>query len=316
MQIGRSKTRPQSLAFQKFFTVSAGVSFFVVDGAQARKTLDLSSTAAKDAGGGKALELLRSIGEFCKNHMLLAIIQIAFSLVRQMSRVLSKRPWSGPTAVAAVAVSVSAMANAAGLISEDDYNRCRAISDDRAQLLCFESLNSPNPHTTPSPVAPDGAANTPAAPPGSISGSQSRPSSIPVAGKWRLVRTPDPRAGKDIVSIMATAELVGSDVDFAGVDLRCADPGFEVLIFVVGPLRRQARPVIAINGKRFDGNVVSPGTVILLPREASNLARDQWRSFHDLSVEVEDDGKKTQGIISLEGFDTALQTLVGTCSTR
>jgi hypothetical protein len=153
-----------------------------------------------------------------------------------------------------------------------------------------------------------------------MSGSQTGPSSIPVAGKWRLVRTPDPRAGregKDIVSIMATAELSGSDVDFAGLNLRCADPDFEVLIFLLSPLRPQARPAIAINGKSFYGNVVSPGTVILLPREASDLARDQWRSFPNLSIEVvEDDGTKTHGLISLEGFNTALQTLMGTCLTR
>jgi hypothetical protein len=267
------------------------------------------------------LELLRSISQFCKNDMLLAIIQIAISLVGQMSRALSKRPWIGPISVAAAAVSVTAIANAAGPISEGNYNRCRAISDDRARLLCFENLTSPHPQKTPSPVpvVPHGAEGTPDIPPGSISGSPPDSSSIPVAGKWRLVRTPDPRAGregKDIVSIMATAELSGSDIDFAGLNLRCADPDFEVLIFLLSPLQPHARPAIVINGKKFHGNVVSPGTAILLPREASDLAREQWRSFPNLSIEVEDDGTKSHGLISLEGFNTALQTLVGTCSTR
>ena len=283
--------------------------------------LDFSSTAVRQAGSAKALELLRSIGKFCKNDMLLAIIQIAISLVGQMARALSKRPWIGPVFVAAAAVSMTAMANAAGPLSEENYNRCRAISDDRARLLCFENLTSPHPQSAPSPgpVAPHGAEASPDTVPGSMSEPQTGSSSIAVAGKWRLVRTPDPRAGrdgKDVVSIMATAELSGSDIDFAGLNLRCADSDFDVLIFLLSPLRPQEQPAIAINGKRFHGNVVSPGTAILLPREASNLAREQWRSLPNLSIEVEDDGTKTHGLISLEGFNTALQSLVGNCLAR
>jgi len=238
-----------------------------------------------------------------------------------MPRALSKHPWIGRIFVVAAAVSVPAMANAAGPISEDNYNRCQAISDDAARLHCFENLTSPHPQNPPSPVpvVPQGAEKIPDIPPGSLFGSQTGPSSIPVAGKWRLLRTPDPRAGregKDVVSIMATAELSESDIDFAGLNLRCADSDFEVFIFLLTPLRPQAQPAIVINGKRFQGHVVSPGTAILLPKEASDLAREQWRSFPNLSVEVEDDGTKTHGLISLEGFNTALQALVGTCSTR
>lgn len=267
------------------------------------------------------MELLRSISTFCKNGMLLAIIQIAISLVSRMSRALSKRPWIGAISVAAAAVSVTAMANAAGPISEADFDRCRAISDDRARLLCFENLTSPQPQKTPSPapVVPHGAETSPDSPPGSTTDFPTLPSSTPVAGKWRLVRTPDPRTGregKDIVSIMATAELSGSDIDFAGLDLRCGDQDFDVLIFLISPLPPQARPAIAINGKKFHGNVVSPGTAILLSKEASKLAREQWRSFPNLTVEVDNDGTKTHGMVSLEGFSTALKTLMGTCSTR
>jgi hypothetical protein len=235
-----------------------------------------------------------------------------------MSRALSKRPWIGPISVAAAAMSVTAIANAAGPISEDDYNRCRAISDDKARLLCFENLTSPHPQQTPSPVpvVPQGAENAPGVPPGSIFGSQPGPSSLPVAGKWRLVRTPDPREGKEVVSIMAPGELSGSDIDFAGLDLRCADQDFDIRIFLISPLPLRARPAIAINSKKFQGSVVLPGTAILLPREASALAQEQWRSLPSLSIEVEDNGTKTHGLVSLEGFNTALQTLMGTCSTR
>jgi hypothetical protein len=115
---------------------------------------------------------------------------------------------------------------------------------------------------------------------------------------------------------MATAELAGSDIDFAGLDLRCSGQDFDILIFLVNPLPPRARPAIAINSEKFQGSVILPGTAILLPRTASALAQEQWRTLPSLSIEVEDDGTKTHGFVSLEGFNTALQTLMGTCSTR
>jgi hypothetical protein len=81
-------------------------------------------------------------------------------------------------------------------------------------------------------------------------------------------------------------------------------------------MRPQARPAVAINDKTFSGKVVSPGTAIVLPREASNVAREKWHSFPNLSIEVEDDGTKIRGLISLEGFNAALKALMETCLTR
>jgi hypothetical protein len=235
-----------------------------------------------------------------------------------MPRAPLKRLWI-EIACAAAALCMTATANAAG-ISPDSYDRCKAISDDRARLLCFESLTSPGPQqdssTPAAPSTPDSESNIP---PGLLSDSKTAPSSTPIAGKWRLVHTPAPRAGRerqDIVSIMTTAELSGSDIDFAGLDLRCAEPDFEVMIFLLAPLRPQARPDITINSKKLSGAVVSPGTAIQLPREASDLARQQWLSVPNLSIEVENDGTKIHGVISLDGFNKALQTLVENCPTR
>ncbi len=115
---------------------------------------------------------------------------------------------------------------------------------------------------------------------------------------------------------MATAELSDSDVDLAGLDLRCGELDLEVLVFLLSPLRPQARLEITINGKKLSGNVISPGTAILLPKEASDLAREQWPSLPNLSVEVQNETAKIHGVISLEGFNIALQRLVETCSTR
>jgi hypothetical protein len=237
---------------------------------------------------------------------------------RQMFRAMSKRPWLGPIFVMAAAMNATGMANAAGPISEDAYDHCRAISDDKARLRCFENLASQPPQTAPPPaqVAPSGSPKNSDLPQDSTHGSQIAPSSFPIAGKWRLVRTPNPREGRDVVSIMATAELSGSDLNFAGLDVRCVDQDYEILVFLIRPLRLRAQPAISMNGHTFQGSVVSPGTLILLPRAASVLAKEQWLSLPSLSVDIEDDGAKTHGLVSLDGFGTALQTLVATCSTR
>lgn len=241
-----------------------------------------------------------------------------------MFSAMSKRPWIGAIFVMAAAMNAVGMANAAGPISEDAYDHCRAISDDKARLHCFENLTAQPPQTAPLPpqVAPFDSPKIPDVPQGStlpldsIFGSQTGPSSLPIAGKWRLVRVPNPRERQDVVSIMATAELSGSDIDFAGLNLRCVDQDFEILVFLIRPLPPRARPTISMNGQTFQGSVVSPGTAVLLPRAASVLAKEQWPSLPSLSIDIEDDGTKTHGVVSLEGFGTALQTLVATCMTR
>src|SRR5262245_7365448 len=145
---------------------------------------------------------------FCKDDMPL-LQSGSLSAGREMPRAPLKRLWIEIACVAA-ALGVTATANAAG-ISGDSYDRCKAISDDRARLLCFESLTSPGPqHDSPAPAAPSAPDSELNIPPDVLSDSKTTRSSTPIAGKWRLVHTPDPRAErerKDIVSIMTTAEL-------------------------------------------------------------------------------------------------------------
>jgi hypothetical protein len=230
--------------------------------------------------------------------------------------VKTNRNWLALLVVVAATI-IAGVASAAEPISPEAYDRCRAILDDQARLHCFEGLTSPSPEppggALPAPIGPLEAPDAPqipglAAPAG--------PPSQSIAGKWRLVRTPNPAEGRELVSIMATAELAGSDIDFAGVNLRCAAPDFDVLVFLISPLPPRAQPAVMISGKAFQGTVVLPGTAILLPKEATVIAKEQWRSLPSLSIDVEAEGKKTHGTVSLEGFDKALQTLATACLSR
>jgi hypothetical protein len=229
-----------------------------------------------------------------------------------------KRIWLASLVVAA-ATTIAGVAGAAEPISQDAYDRCRAISDDQARLHCFEGLTSQSPEPAPpggTLPAPIGPLEAPDAPPIPGLAAPAGPPSQSIAGKWRLVRTPNPTEGRELVSIMATAELTGSDIDFAGVNLRCAAPDFDVLVFLISPLPPRAQPAVAINGKTFQGTVVLPGTAILLPKAATVIAKEQWRSLPSLSIDVEAEGTKTHGTVSLEGFDKALQTLATACLSR
>ena len=77
--------------------------------------------------------------------------------------------------------------------SDLTFDRCRAITDDAAPR-CYEDAIS---HSD-------------------VGGSGQR-NALP--GAWRLVRTSNPSGGRDAVSIMHTADIARSDVDFAGLML-------------------------------------------------------------------------------------------------
>ena len=66
------------------------------------------------------------------------------------------------------------------------------------------------------------------------------------ASGWHLVRTANPRGGPDAVSISHTADISRSDLDLAGLMLRCGEKSVEVMIVVVTPLSPRARPDVTI----------------------------------------------------------------------
>lgn len=176
-----------------------------------------------------------------------------------------------------------------------DPAQCRAIQDPTARLKCYENL------TAPEAILPNAAPSSPA--------SQN-------IGRWRLVRTPNPRGGKEAVSIMRTGELANSDPEFAGLMVRCGDADIEVLLVLVKPIPFRAKPRVSIGGARFDSTVAPPGSAILLPAEVGVLARQSWPSLPRLAVEVDESGTITKGTVGLDDFDVALKALDAACALR
>jgi hypothetical protein len=138
------------------------------------------------------------------------------------------------------------------------------------------------------------------------------------------VRTPNPATGADTVSIMRTADIVKSDIDLAGLMLRCAQSNFEVIVVLVRPLPPRAHPKVTPTGGSsvdFTATVVPPGAEVLLPADASALASGPWQTAPELSVQIAatDGGEPSapvQGIIPLAGLSNAIPLLLSNCPSR
>jgi hypothetical protein len=193
--------------------------------------------------------------------------------------------------------------------TDSNLERCRAITDDAARLRCYEAATA-KPATSPPSQTPSPAPS---------------PAPNPSTGQWRLVRTPNPAGGRAAVSIVKTADVTKSDIDLAGLMLRCGDSNIEVLIVLLRPLPPRAHPKVstAVGSQTYDfiASVVPPGAELLLPLEATALATGPWQAASDLSVEIgpveaDDQPGPIRGVIPLAGLSASLLLLKANCPSQ
>lgn len=138
-----------------------------------------------------------------------------------------------------------------------------------------------------------------------------------VAGGWHLVRTPNPNGGNDALSIMHTADTARSDLNLAGLMIRCRKGGTEAAVVLLSafPLRTRLQVVLGRpqNEIKFDATVAPPGTVILLPGDGKTLVNGSWKALSELFIRVENDRTVTHGVVALTGLKVAFKTLVEGC---
>jgi len=146
------------------------------------------------------------------------------------------------------------------------------------------------------------------------SSTQDRPTSVDM---WRLVRTPDPIGGREAVSITRTADVSKSDLEFAGLMLRCGERSVEVLIVLVRAFPPRVHPKVEVSAgsatAKFTASVVPPEVLLLLPHEATALAEGQWQAATELAVTVEDERGAIHGVVPLTGLGHALALLRSSC---
>jgi hypothetical protein len=202
----------------------------------------------------------------------------------------------GTLAVAVVATMVAA---ATAMAQQGERNpadiapsaeRCVGLPDGAARIACYQQALGP------------GAAS-------------SRPTDA-----WRLVRSRDPRGGPDAVSMMRTADTAASDLDLAGVMLRCGEQGPQMRVVVLTPFPLRARPEVVIataaSELRFDATVVPPGAELLLPTDPAVLAAGPLRAVRQIAIRINEAGSTIKGNVVIEGLGTALATLSANCANR
>ena len=137
---------------------------------------------------------------------------------------------------------------------------------------------------------------------------------------WRLIRSKNPQGGPDAVSMSHTADITRSDLELAGLMLRCTDQGVDLVVVVVTPFPPRAHPAVTVSANnkewRFDTHVVPPGAELLLPAEATALASGPWQSAHELAVKVSSPEQSFGGVIPIDGLAGALATLIPNCPAR
>jgi hypothetical protein len=172
------------------------------------------------------------------------------------------------------------------------FERCRSIPDTAARLRCYEAA-APRHQPQAAPLMPGG---------------------------WRLVRTPGPPGEKDAVSLMHTVDTARSDLGLAGLMLRCAEHGADVLVVMVAPLPPRAQPQVTLRAggeeRRFPAKVTPPGAALLLPGEAQALLAGPWQAEPELAIEVLAEGTATRGAVPLAGLRTAMAGLTASCAAR
>lgn len=190
---------------------------------------------------------------------------------------------------------------------EGSRERCSAITDPTERLRCYDGA-TPAPGAGAAPVAAPKAAS------GAVDGA------VQEIGGWRLVRATHPTGGKDAVSIMKTMELSRSDPGLVGLMVRCAETEPEVLVVVIPPVPPREKPVVSIVDSterlRFEGSVTPPGSAILLPAQAADLARSRWPGAKALTIEVAREGSTERGVVSMDGFAAGYAALRSACVTR
>jgi hypothetical protein len=136
-------------------------------------------------------------------------------------------------------------------------------------------------------------------------------------GGWRFVRLPSTPDTASAVAITHAPDLSSSDLNFAGIMLRCAKNNLQIMIALVEPFpprsQTQVTMVTGTHETKFTGTVIGPGLAILLPPEASALAETASRSLERLSIVVEKGDTKLKGSVALTGLPAALQKLRENC---
>jgi hypothetical protein len=143
---------------------------------------------------------------------------------------------------------------------------------------------------------------------------------IPVAStsSWKFTRTQAGKEGETFATILKTADTARSDLDFAGLIVRCANGKIEVLVALIRPFPPQSTPQVTIdsNGasQTFQASLTAAGAAVVLPDEVAAFAAGKWQSTPALTVTVKENDSQIKGVVELNGLREAYSSLLAGCS--
>jgi hypothetical protein len=137
-------------------------------------------------------------------------------------------------------------------------------------------------------------------------------------GQWHLIRSQGSTQGREVVSIMRTADLLRSDPDFAGLMIRCREnSSLQIGLVVVRPFPPKAHPQVSIvSGAtkiQLQASVLPTGVVLTLPNEAEVLAKGPWQSLSEVSFGIAGNAVTINGIVLLDNLRAAIALLESNC---
>jgi hypothetical protein len=139
-----------------------------------------------------------------------------------------------------------------------------------------------------------------------------------LAEGWRLMHSHNPKGGADVISIVHPADTSRSDLDLVGLMIRCQESNAEVLVVVLPALPARTRPNVVLgkpgNETEFQATIAPPGTLVLLPEQATSLMSGPWHALEDLFVRVDDGQSTIRGVIKIAGLEAAFKKLQASCA--
>src|SRR4051812_10711693 len=136
---------------------------------------------------------------------------------------------------------------------------------------------------------------------------------------WKFARTQGPKEGDSFASISKTAETMQSDVEFAGLIVRCAPKGkIDVLVALIRPFPPRSRPRVTIASPAggtlaIEASMAAAGAAVLLPDEVSAFASGKWQATPSLSIIVKESDSEIKGVVALNGLREAYNSLLANC---
>jgi hypothetical protein len=118
---------------------------------------------------------------------------------------------------------------------------------------------------------------------------------------------------------MRTADTSRSDLDLAGLMIRCNSGHTELAIVLLRAFPLRATPLVTFgqagHERQFKATIGAPGTAVVLSGDPKSNIGDAWQSETDLLIRVVDGPSSVSGVVALAGIESAFNALVASCAT-